>query len=328
MRGINLGGWLSQCAEYSESHYNSFITESDICRIADWGLDHVRLPIDYNTVEAEDGAPLSCWYKHIDDCISWCGKYSLNVVIDLHKTNGYSFDTADKNTLFGSAELQERFILLWERLSERYGKCKNVSFELLNEIAREDSSEWSKLASAAITEIRKAAPDTKIIVGSTQWNSVHTLADLKLPDDDNIVYNFHFYEPFLFTHQLAAWQPLIADKSIGYPADIEEYRRRSEEIMCFGSGLSNTDKMGAEFMEKLIWEAVKAAENADVPLYCGEYGVIDRADINDTAEWYRDIHSVFEKYGIARAAWTYKGLDFGISGQHYKACFDRIIELL
>ena len=32
-RGINLGGWFSQCAEYSENHYNSFITENDIEKI-------------------------------------------------------------------------------------------------------------------------------------------------------------------------------------------------------------------------------------------------------------------------------------------------------
>lgn len=327
-RGINLGGWLSQCAEYSEKHYSSFITENDISRIAGWGLDHVRLPIDYNVIEDENGTPSNIGYKHIDNCIIWCRKYSLNVIIDLHKTMGYSFDAADKNTLFDSAELQDRFISLWKRLSERYGKCRNVSFELLNEITANDGEQWNRLASDAINEIRKSSSVTKIIVGGAGWNSVHTLADLKIPADNNIVYNFHFYEPFLFTHQLAPWQPLIADKSIGYPSDIEEYRRRSEEIQCFGSGLYNADKMGAEFMEKLIVEAVTAAENANVPLYCGEYGVIDRADIKDTAEWYCDIHSVFEKYGIARAAWTYKGIDFGITERHYSDCFDSIIKSL
>ncbi len=54
MHGINLGGWLSQCSEYTESHYNSFIKEDDIRNIADWGLDHVRLPIDYNVIEDEN----------------------------------------------------------------------------------------------------------------------------------------------------------------------------------------------------------------------------------------------------------------------------------
>lgn len=327
-RGINLGGWLSQCSEYTEDHYNSFITENDIEKIAGWGLDHVRLPVDYKVIEDEDGTPAESGCIHIDNSIEWCEKRGLNIIIDLHKTKGYSFDEADKNALFDSSELQKRFISVWKRFAERYGKYRNVSFELLNEIAAVDSEQWSRLASEAISEIRKYAPSVKIIVGGTQWNSVHTLAELKIPVDDNIVYNFHFYEPFLFTHQLAPWQPLVADKSIGYPSDIEEYRRRSEEINCFGSGLKDVDKMGADFMEKLIVEAVAAAENADVPLYCGEYGVIDRADIKDTAEWYRDIHSVFVKYGIARAAWTYKGMDFGIVGQHYSTAFESILKSL
>ena len=152
--------------------------------------------------------------------------------------------------------------------------------------------------------------------------------EVKDPENDNIVYNFHFYEPFLFTHQLASWQPLLADRAIRYSENIESYRKVSKEICCFGSGLYNTDRMGAEFMEKLISEAVEAAENANVPLYCGEYGVIDMADISDTALWFEDIHSVFEKYGIGRAAWTYKSMNFGISGEHYSPFLNRIIQCL
>ena len=52
-RGINLGGWLSQC-EYTTEHYNSFISESDIERIADWKLDHIRLPFDYQLLRDDN----------------------------------------------------------------------------------------------------------------------------------------------------------------------------------------------------------------------------------------------------------------------------------
>ena len=131
----------------------NFIKENDIEKIAGWGLDHVRLPIDYNVIEDEDGTPLESGCKHIDGCIEWCGKHGLNIIIDLHKTKGYSFDEADKNSLFGNDELQKRFILVWKRFAERYGKCKNVSFELLNEITAADSGQWSRLASEAIGEI-------------------------------------------------------------------------------------------------------------------------------------------------------------------------------
>ena len=329
MRGINLGGWLSQCAEYSEGHYSSFITKNDIKTISEWGLDHIRLPVDYNVIEDEDGRVLPNGYKHIDDCIEWCEKYGLNVIIDLHKTKGFAFDdTAENNIMFDSHELQKRFISLWTNIAARYGKNGNVVFEPLNEVSKIDSRKWNALISKLLSAIRPLAPYKKIIFGGTHWNSVHTLKLLEIPDDKNIVYNFHFYEPFLFTHQHASWLSAVSDISMRYPGTMEIYRKTSENIGCFGSGLKNTDEMGAEFMDKLISEAVDAAVNADVPLYCGEYGVIDQAVISDTAVWYEDIHSIFEKHGIGRAVWTYKELDFGINDEHYAPCLDRIVNSL
>ena len=50
-RGVNLGGWLSQCVATTEEHFDNFITGEDIRRIAALGLDHVRLPVDYNWIE-------------------------------------------------------------------------------------------------------------------------------------------------------------------------------------------------------------------------------------------------------------------------------------
>ena len=50
MHGVNLGGWLSQC-NHQKSHYEEFIIEKDLQIIKSWGLDHVRLPVDYNLVQ-------------------------------------------------------------------------------------------------------------------------------------------------------------------------------------------------------------------------------------------------------------------------------------
>lgn len=325
-KGINLGGWLSQC-KHTQTHYDTFITESDIRQISDWGLDHVRLPIDYECVQDGDGQYVESGFERIARCIDWCEKYGLNIILDLHKTAGFSFDAND-NSLFGNPELEEIFLRLWDAFSLRFGKRKNVAFELLNEIVEERSELWNTLSAKAINVIRKNAPAVPIILGGVQWNSVHTLKLLEKPNDDNIVYNFHFYEPFLFTHQNASWHPLVAGTHIGYPSGMDEYRRRSKEIQCFGSGLYNTETMGAEFMEKLIQEAAEAAEKANAPLYCGEYGVIDCAEPKDTLEWYKDINSVFEKFGIGRAAWTYKGMNFGLTEDHYREVITEIIKLL
>ena len=82
MKGVDLGGWLSQCGNnYNETHYSTFITEKDIETIAGWGADHVRLPIDYNILETEEGEFLESGFAHVDDCICWCKKHGLKVVL-------------------------------------------------------------------------------------------------------------------------------------------------------------------------------------------------------------------------------------------------------
>ena len=53
-RGVNLGGWLSQC-DYSADRLNHFIKEEDFGVIASWGLDHVRIPVDFNVLEDDKG---------------------------------------------------------------------------------------------------------------------------------------------------------------------------------------------------------------------------------------------------------------------------------
>lgn len=83
------------------------------------GADHVRLPIDFECIETESGEPLPFGYVSISECIEWCEKYGLNVILDVHKTAGFSFDSK-QNTLFDSEPLKLRYLKLWEMLSYQY----------------------------------------------------------------------------------------------------------------------------------------------------------------------------------------------------------------
>ena len=82
-RGINLGGYLSQC-EHNREHYENYINKSDIERIAGWGFDHVRLPIDYEVLETEEGEPIEEGYSIVDRAVNWCKECGLSIVLDLH----------------------------------------------------------------------------------------------------------------------------------------------------------------------------------------------------------------------------------------------------
>ena len=99
VKGIDFGGWLSQC-NHTKERYEGFITEKDFETVAAWGADHVRIPVDYNLVEDESGAYKEDGFKYIDKAVEWCGKYGLNMVLDLHKTFGYSFDDGEGESGF------------------------------------------------------------------------------------------------------------------------------------------------------------------------------------------------------------------------------------
>ncbi len=292
-KGVNFGGWLSQC-DYSKDRLDNFITEKDFERAAQTGFDHVRVPIDYNVLENEDGTAYSEeGFGRVDNAVQLAKKYGLNIVIDIHKTAGFSFDSGENETgFFESEKHQERFYRLWEEIARRFGKYSDISaFELLNEVTDKDYiGVWNRVIRECIKRIRVYAPDTIILVGSYWNNSASAVKDLEAPYDDKVVYNFHCYDPLQFTHQGAYWVP-----------DMDtEFRQPFEE-----SGTT------PEMFEDLFMQALEKAREYGADVYCGEYGVIDRATPEDTVKWYRTINGVFEKYGIARAVWNFKEMDFG-----------------
>lgn len=308
-RGVNLGGWLSQC-DYSDDRLNNFIKESDIERIASWGLDHVRIPVDYNVVETEGGAYLPEGFERLAKAFSWCEKHGLKVILDLHKTKGYSFDKGEQQVgFFDDEALQERFIRLWEEFARHYGNMHDrVVFELLNEVTEERFSPvWNGLIAKTIQRIRKIAPDTVILVGSYWNNSASSVHALDKPYDDKVVYNFHSYDPLQFTHQGAPW---VDGMDVNFRQNFED------------SGVS------VEFFEQFFAQAIAHAKANGTTLYCGEYGVIDRAKPEDWVKWYQCINAVFEKHGIARAAWSYKEMDFGISDARMDSVREELVKYL
>ncbi len=336
-KGVNLGGWLSQ-GKLEVSHLDSFIKEEDIKNIKEMGCDHLRLPVDFENIYDEvKQCDNLIGYKYIDLCIDWCKKYNLNVVLDLHKAPGYVFDDAEYSEgFFTNEKLMSLFLDIWDRLSKRYAKYSDMMmFEMLNEVTSfKVIDEWNALALRCIKVIRKNAPKVKILYGGVGYSSVKAVKFIPAPVDENIVFNVHCYEPMAFSHQGAYWvDKMPLDFRISYPVEEDIYHKITEIVPSIKEGtLGDADNalklLKDNFFINLFKEAVDCAEKYNVALYCGEYGVIDRAEPTSTLNWFKDINAAFVHYGIGRAVWSYKEMDFGIIGSHYAEIFEKLKKFL
>lgn len=340
MHGVNLGGWYSQC-NHTKERYDNFIKEEDFKTIKSWGLDHIRLPIDYNLVETDNGTPLEEGFERIRKAATWCKNNNLNMILDLHKTAGYSFDAGEKEAgFFDNPDYQERFYKLWEKLAANFADffkdSKNeICFELLNEVTDQAfCKKWNAIAKNCIQRIRAISPDVKILVGSYWNNSVASIKDLDPPYDENIVYNFHCYDPLLFTHQGAPWVGPKMNPDFRFPlkSSFSDYIKMTEakvgQIGTVFSAFSSDATIDENYFETIFAEAIETAEKRNVRLYCGEYGVIDKASTKDTLEWYRLISSIFNKYGIGRSAWSFRQMDFGLSDERLDSSRSELLKYL
>jgi hypothetical protein len=332
-KGINLGGWISQYGEFNPDHFKAFIKEEDIKRIAGWGLDHVRLPVDYPVLE-DDQAPFIYkeeGFEYIDNCLSWCKKYGLNLILDLHKTPGYGFFEAN-NTLFDDEKMQERFISIWKAIAQRYHhEGDNMMYELLNEVVEKNSDRWNSLYSKAVKAIREIDPKRYILVGCNFYSSPKELKNLVRLEDDRIVYNIHFYEPHVFTHQRIKWVDLLREYNmpLTYPGiitGIEEFIQKYPhyDMMRPLAGV----KMDKEFLRYHLLEAIEFKKQHNAQVYCGEFGAVVNMECNSRLNWFRDVIDIFCESGIGYAVWSYKGMDFDIVDINGNIVSDELVSII
>lgn len=333
--GVNFGGWLSQC-RHTVEHYERFIQAEDFKTVKEWGLDHVRVPVDYLLFEDDNKNPKTENLRFLDFAVEECKKNGLNMVLDLHRTIGFCFDSGYGEVgFFDSAELQEHFCKTWEMFATRYGKYDHLAFEILNEVTNKEYCDtWNRVAGECIRRIRRIAPTTPILYGGYYNNSIEALKDLALPQDENIIYNFHCYEPLVFTHQGAGWIPTM-DTSFRCPFKMTyaEYGKKSVEQLGerFGNafdGYPKDEVIDEKYFETQFQEAVSVAEERNVRLYCGEYGVIDRVDPEEALLWFEAFHKALKKAGIGSAVWSYRGMDFGLSDARMDGVRERILKLI
>lgn len=284
-RGINIGNALEAPIE---GQWGVVIKDEYFKLIKEAGFDHVRIPIRWSA-HAELKFPYtidSSFFNRVDHVVNEALKNGLYVILNIHHY---------EEIMREPEKHKERFLKLWEQISKHYENYpERLWFELLNEPCnRLTSSLWNQYLKEAINLIRKTNRTRKIIVGPTDWNSIYKLRELEIPNDPNIIVTFHYYNPFLFTHQGAEWvspSPPVGTKWLG--TFIEK------------SMISGELDMAVEWAKK----------HNNVPLFLGEFGAYSKADMDSRVRWTSYVARSAEERGIAWCYWEFCA-GFGIYDQ-------------
>jgi len=298
-RGINLGNALEAP---SLGEWGVELKEEYFEMIADKGFESVRIPIRWNA-HAQKEEPYQInesFFETVDWAIENSLENGLYVVINFHHYE----------PLYEAPEEEkERFLALWEQVSERYrGYPDSLLFEILNEPHGNLTAEkWNSLLKEAHQVIRDQHPERTLIVGTAEYGGVGGLNKLELPpDDDNIILTVHYYNPFHFTHQGAGW----VDGS-------DEWS---------GTEWNNTKEERTEVKEDL--EAVISySEKHNLPVYMGEFGAYSKAPMDSRVRWTNYCARLFEERGFSWAYWEFCS-GFGIYNPGSKTWNQGLVEAL
>ncbi len=313
--GANICRWFRFPRRDSPAHFDNYIPDEEVAMIARMGIKHVRLCAAPQVVmDATTGEVRADRAPQLEAAIQRFHRAGLLVVLDIHNEDRPS----ELNP-----EWQDAFVKFWTALATRLSKFAPdlMIFEIINEpVFDKREEEWNLLNARLAAAIRQSAPQHTIMTTGPNWGGIDGLKNLKLLPDKNVIYSFHCYDPFPFTHQGATWsseevKPL---RGVPYPSSpeavadllsaLEDKPRSRGMVENYGRQRWNKDRLAARFKEGIEW----GARNG-VPLYCGEFGVIPNFPKPEhRANWFRDFGAVLAENKIGWAVWGWDE-GFGLS---------------
>jgi hypothetical protein len=182
-----------------------------------------------------------------------------------------------------------------------------------------------------VAAIREVDTDVAVMVGGNHYNAASELKNIELVDDPAVCYTFHFYEPLLFTHQKASWVRAAVDydQELDYPGEFTGLGAFLERFPQWqDSYRSLVDRpLDRELVREFLQPALDWLEQNKLPLYCGEFGVIDHSPRPSLRRWHEDFIELLRQNGIGRAVWSYKQMGFGLVDGEGKVVDEELVRI-
>lgn len=313
--GINLSGWFASSRDLSAQHIATFTTATDLKTIHAMGFDFVRLGIDPGLIERHGmvAAANPEALTELDQAVKEALDNHLSVLLCVFPGEQFkrALDT-DRGV--------DDFVQLWRILAEHFNAedQSHIFYELINEPEVHDPYRWMGIQARVVAAIRRIDTTHTIVATAANYSSLPDLLVLEPVRDANVIYNFHFYEPYQFTHQGASWgaDDWIYYKNIPFPATAAELAAQMKQVpgdmARYDLYLYGADGWDAQAIAGRIGFAAAWARERHVPLICDEFGAYrDTAPPASRARWISAVRSALEANHVGWAMWDYRG-DFGV----------------
>jgi len=330
-RGINISGALEAP---TEGEWGVVIEEWFFEEIAEKGFKSVRIPVRFSAYV--DSAPPYTLdpqlLNRVDQLVEWAFEQNLTVIIDVHNFREL-LDRPDEN--------KQEFYAIWDQLTVRFEDYgSELIFELLNEPEGQLTVEsWNAIQLEAVRRIREIDLDRWIMITGYPWGLSQSLDNIQLPEEtERIIATFHFYEPYLFTHQGAPWlgeeYQTTGITWPGPPSEPIEPVEAAKENPDFARWFEQYNTLpylfnpaGPKPIKNRLKQARDWSFKTGIPVVMGEFGTYEIIDTPSRRRWTRFVKEQADEYGISWIFWDFAGT-FGILDLNTGEWNEQILEVL
>ena len=303
--------------------------QQDLINIKSLGCDVIRLPINLHSMTS--GSPDflldHIFLMFLDSVVNWAEDLEIYLILDNH-----SFDPK-VNT---SPEIGGILTKAWSQVAAHYqNRSDYLMYEILNEPHGISASMWGVIQGEVIDAIRLVDNQHTIIVGGTNFNKYAELQNIPYYNDENLIYTFHFYDPYIFSNQGATWQNPSLETLAGVPFPYYYLEMPACPDVLKGTWIENEinnypQEGTVTHVKSLIDIAIDFKNTRKVPVFCGEMGVyMLNCYPSDRVFWYQTVRQYLEDNSIPWTTWDYQG-GFGLFNKesHHLIDHDLNVSLL
>ena len=302
------------------------------------GYDFIRLPVNPALLLENPPIVRARMLDGVEEDVRPFLSAGLRVAFDLHLWVPVNKVWNQNTIVSGDPSAFAAYRALVRELAFRLARYPHgeVALELFNEPINLNcqSIGWISQQKVLLSDVRAVAPVLPVVVSGC-LGSLDGLVAMKKSDidmkDKNLIYTFHFYDPFLFTHQ-GGYNDFLYIEGVPYPASLGNIGSTVNVTNhnIDGSVLPLADALAVKaraakqitqyfaqapnraFVERRFDEVVAWAKSNDVSpsqILLGEFAAINWRK-TDTPEylrarrtWDEDVQSAAEQRGIAWAFW-------------------------